>query len=187
MLPSRYSALHAEVFQVGAGGVEVAIVGHHIPLFAHRREQHFFSSPALVRGHKKLHAGDVLDDFLQPVKTARSRITFVTFHDGAPLARRHGAGAGVGEPVNQHVFGAQLEHVEFGGFQQLLALRPGGHADRLDTFDAKRLDQGFGHGVSLQDFKKTEGSTARRGVVSVISNKNQPFVPIHAANGIAAS
>jgi hypothetical protein len=31
----------------------------------------------------------------------------------------------------------------------------GGQADGLDTFDAKRLDQGFGQGVSLQDLKKT--------------------------------
>ena len=69
--------LHTQVFQVGAGGVKVAIVGHHITLFAHRREQHFFGGAALVRGHKKLHAGDVLNDFLEPVKAARPGITLI--------------------------------------------------------------------------------------------------------------
>ncbi len=77
--------LHAQVFEVGAGGVEVAVVGHHVTLFAHRREQHFFGGSALVCGHKKLHAGDVLDDFFKPVKAARTGIALIPFHDGAPL------------------------------------------------------------------------------------------------------
>ena len=138
--------INAKVFQIGAGGVKVAIVGHHLAFFTNRSEQHFFSGAALVRGHKKLHAGDVLDDFFKPVKAARAGVTLVAFHDGAPLAAGHGAGAGVGQPVNQHIFGAQLEHVQFGGFQQFNPFGASGHADGFDAFDTKWLNQGFGHG-----------------------------------------
>jgi hypothetical protein len=50
-----------------------------------------------------------------------------------PLAGGHGAGAGVGQPVDQHVLGAQLEDVEPGRFQQALALGACGHADGFDS------------------------------------------------------
>jgi hypothetical protein len=60
------------------------------------------------------HAGDALHDLLQPVETARAGVALVAFHDGAPLAAGHGAGAGIGQPVDQHVVGAQLEDVQLG-------------------------------------------------------------------------
>jgi hypothetical protein len=53
---------------------------------------------------------------------------------------------GIGQPVKQHVFGAQLEDVEVRGLQQLLALRARRHANGLDALDTKGFDEGFGHG-----------------------------------------
>jgi hypothetical protein len=125
----------------------VAVVGHQIALFADSGEQHFFGGAPLVRRHKVLHAGDVLDHGFEPVEAARPGVTFVTLHDGTPLFGGHGAGAGIGQPVNQHIFGAKLEDIELGGCQQSLALRSGGHSDGLDAFDAKRFNQGFRHGA----------------------------------------
>ena len=141
--------LDADVFQVRAGRIEVGVVGHQVALFAYCGEQHLFGGAPLVGRHKVLHAGDVLDHRFQPVKAARPGVALVALHDGAPLPRRHGTGAGIGQPVDQYVFGAQLEHVELGRFQQLLPLRAGGHADGLDALDAKGFNQGFGHGGDI--------------------------------------
>ena len=145
---TRSTRLDAQVFEVGARGVEVAVVGHELALPAHRGEQDLLGGAALVRRHEVLHAGDALHHRLQAVEAARAGVALVAFHDGAPLARRHGAGAGVGQPVDQHVLGAQLEDVELGRLQQALALGARGHPDRLDGLDAEGFDQRLGHGVS---------------------------------------
>ncbi len=142
--------LDADVFQVGAGRVEMRVIGHQVALFADGGEQHLLGRAPLVGRHEMLHAGDALDHRLQPVEAARPGVALVALHDGAPLAGRHGAGAGIGQPVDQHILGAQLEDIEFGRFEHLLALRPRGHADRLDAFDAKGLNQGFRHGSRVK-------------------------------------
>jgi hypothetical protein len=79
---------HAQVFQVGARGVEVAVVGHQVAALAHGGEQHLLGRAALVRGHEVLHAGDALHHRFQPVEAARAGVALVAFHDGAPLAAR---------------------------------------------------------------------------------------------------
>jgi hypothetical protein len=96
--------------------------------------------------HKVLHAGNVLDDGFKAIKTTRTGIALIPFHDGSPLSAGHGTGAGIGQPINQHIFSMKLENVEFGLLQQLDALDTAGHADRFDTLDAKRFNQRLGHG-----------------------------------------
>jgi hypothetical protein len=49
----QVAGIDAEVFEVGARGVEVAVVGHHVTLLAHRGEQHLLGRAALVRGHEE--------------------------------------------------------------------------------------------------------------------------------------
>ena len=148
----QVAGIDTEVFEVGARGVEVAVVGHHVTLLADRGEQHLLGRAALVRGHHVLHAGDRLHRALQAIEAARAGVALVAFHDRGPLARGHRAGARVGEPVDQHVVGAQAERVELGLRQQLLALGARGHADGLDRLDAERLDEGLGHGASCTGF-----------------------------------
>jgi hypothetical protein len=140
------SRFHAQHFQVGARGVEVAVVGHQLTRLAGHAEQHPLGRAALVRGHEVLHAGDVADHGFQAKEAARPGVALVAFHDGAPLARRHRAGARIGEPVDQHVIGAQLEDVQVRRFEQALTLAARGHADRLDALDAEGFDQCSGHG-----------------------------------------
>ena len=64
--------------------------------------------------------------------------------------RGHGAGAGVGEQVDEDVVGGEEEEVVVGGFEELFALGAGGPADGLDALDAEWLDDGFdGHDAFL--------------------------------------
>jgi len=60
----------------------------------------------------------------------------------------HGAGATVGEQIDDHVFRAQREDVVVRCPDHLLTLLRGGHLDLLDHFDAERLDDRLEHGAS---------------------------------------
>ncbi len=112
-------------------------------------EQDAFGGTALMRRDDVAVAEDVLDRVAEVVEAAAAGVALVAFHDGGPLMSRHGAGAGVGEQVDEHIVGRQEEQVVVGGTQQLFTLRAGGPADRLDALDAERLDDGFGgHGGS---------------------------------------
>lgn len=51
-------------------------------------------------------------------------------------------GARVGQEVDHDMFGRHQEHVLVCGCQDFLTLLGAGHADRLDHFDAERLDNG---------------------------------------------
>ena len=67
-------------------------------------------------------AEDFLDGIFEAVEAAAAGVAFVAFHDGGPLVRGHGAGAGIGEQVDQDIVGGQKEQVVVRGFEQLLAL-----------------------------------------------------------------
>ena len=64
-------------------------------------------------------------EFAEAVEAAAAGIAFVAFHDGRPLMRGHGAGAGVGEQVDQDVVGGKQEQVVVRGFAEV-ASRSGG-------------------------------------------------------------
>ncbi len=133
---------------VGARRVEVAVVGHHVALVAHDGEEDPLGSSALMGRDDVLEAGDVLDRVAEAEPAGASRIRLVAAHDAAPLLGAHCAGAGVGEEVDDHVFGAQLEDVVAGLGDHLLSLLACGHLDLLDHFDAERLDDRLEHGAS---------------------------------------
>ena len=160
----------ADEFDVGAGGVEMRVVGDNIPLLAHHAEQDALGGPALVRGNDMTIAEDVLDRVAKAVEAPAAGVTFVAFHDGGPLVGRHGAGAGVGQQVNQHVVRRQQEQVVVGGAQQLFALLARCPADRLDALDAERLNDGTGHGAILLLQDTPEG--AQVSVTEVIGGRD---------------
>ena len=56
--------------------------------------------------------------------------------------RGHGARARVSEQIDQHIVGGKQEEVVVRGLKTFLAFLPSGPADRLDAFNAKRLDDG---------------------------------------------
>ena len=76
----------------------------------------------------------------KPKKALASRVGFVAAHHGRPLAGRHGAGAGIGEKIDQNVGSAQFKQVISGLFEKTFALISRRAPQRLDTLDAERLD-----------------------------------------------
>src|SRR5271167_2583849 len=85
---------------------------------------------------------------LEAVEAFASGIGLIAAHHGGPLFGGHGAGAGIGKQVDQNVAGPDLKQVIAGCFEKPLALLGGGSPQRLDAFDAKRLDDGA-HTLSL--------------------------------------
>ena len=142
--------LGADELDVGARGVEVRVVGHDVALLAHHAEQNALGGAALVRRNHVLIAEDVLHGVAEAVEAAAAGVALVALHDRRPLVGGHGAGAGVGQQVDQHIVGGEQKQVVVRGAQQFFALLARGPADRLDALDAKRLDDGLGqHGSPL--------------------------------------
>ena len=70
-------------------------------------EQDALGGAALVRRDDVAEAGQVLDHVAEAVEGAAPGVRLVALHDRAPLRRRHRAGAGVGQQVDEHVLRAQ--------------------------------------------------------------------------------
>ena len=103
----RSSAMRTAELDVGAGRVEVAVVGHHVAFIAHHREQDPLGGATLVGRDDVLEAGDVVDRVAEAEVRRAAGVGLVSAHHPAPLVRAHGTGAGVGEQVDDHVVRAQ--------------------------------------------------------------------------------
>ena len=95
----------ANELHVGASRVEVRVVGDDVALPAGYAKQDALGGATLVRGDNVFVAKDVLDGIFEAVEAAAAGVAFVAFHDGRPLVGGHGAGAGVGEQVDQDIVG----------------------------------------------------------------------------------
>ena len=143
----------ADEFDVGAGGIEVRVVGDDVAFFAGHAEEDAFGGASLMRGDDVAVAEDFLDGILEAVEAAAARVAFVAFHDGGPLMRGHGTGAGVGEKVDEDIVGGEEEEIVVRGLEELFALCAGGPVEGFDAFDAERFDDGFyGHRRAFPDF-----------------------------------
>ena len=58
----------------------------------------------------------------EAIEAAAAGVAFVAFHDGGPLMSRHGAGAGVGEQVDEDIVSGQEEEVVVRGLEKGFAL-----------------------------------------------------------------
>ena len=110
----------ADELDVGARGVEVGVVGNDVAFFAGDAEEDALGGAALVRGDDVLVADDVLDGVAETVEAAAAGVALVAFHDGGPLMGGHGAGAGVGEEIDEYIVGVEEEEVVVGGFAGVL-------------------------------------------------------------------
>jgi hypothetical protein len=103
-------------------------------------EQDLLRRPALVRGQDVPEREQAPHRRAEPAERGRSRVSFVAPLHAGPLLSRHRAGPGVGQQVDQHLLGPQLEQVVPRGGQGGRPLRPGGQPHRLDRVNAERLN-----------------------------------------------
>ena len=130
-------------FDIGAGGIEVRVAGDDVAGLAQHGEEDALRRAALVRGDHVAEAGEFIDHVLQAEETLAAGVGFVTAHHRRPLLRGHGAGAGIGQQVDQDVTRWNQEKVIAGFPQVLLAFVARGVPQRLYALDAERLDDGL--------------------------------------------
>src|SRR5690606_19621030 len=70
----------AAIFDVGAGGVEVGVVGDDVTRLEQRAEKDTFGGPALMGGDDVLEPGDGAHRFLKAVEAARPGVGLVAAH-----------------------------------------------------------------------------------------------------------
>ena len=132
----------AGVFDVCAGGVEMRVVGDDHAGAGNRAEQDPLRRPALMGrddvGKRKqlLHRRD------KRKPGRRAGVALIPVLDCRPLIAGHRAGAGVGQQIDQHILGAEIEQVVAGLRQGFLALGRSCQPQGLDRVDPKRLDDG---------------------------------------------
>lgn len=136
----------AGVFDVGAGGVEVAVVGYDFSFAAYEFEEDAFAGAALVGGQYVFESCEFAELFFECVPAFCAGVGFVAAHDTGPLEAAHGAGSGVGEQVDEDVFGADEEDVVSGVIEDFLAFIGGRHSDWFNDLDTEGFDDGF-HGA----------------------------------------
>ena len=87
------------------------------------------------------------------IETAAAGVALVALHHRRPLPRRHGARAGIGQQVNEHIVRRKQEQIVVSSLQPGFALFAGRPANRLNALDPERLDDGlYGHGIRLSPF-----------------------------------
>ena len=133
----------AAKLDVGAGGIEVRVIGNGLAGPAHHREEDTLGGPPLVGRNHVAKPGQVLDRPLQPVETLAAGVGFVAAHHGRPLLGGHGAGARIRQQVDEDVPGVDQEKVVPRLFQEPLALLARGLPQRLHALDAEWLDYRF--------------------------------------------
>ena len=139
-------------FDVGAGGIEVRVGRDHVAGLAHHGEQDALGGAALVRGNHVAEAGELVGHALEAEEALAAGVGFVAAHHGGPLLGGHGAGAGIGEQVDQDVAGFDEEEVVAGLLQVALALLGRGVAQRLHALDAEWLDDGLHRSSQVSAF-----------------------------------
>ena len=155
MTRSTASAPHK--LDVGPGGIEVGVVRDDIAFLAHDAEKDAFGGTTLVGGDDVSISKDVLNRVAELIEATAARVTLIAFHHGGPLVTGHGAGAGIGQKVDQDVVGRKEKEVIVCGAKQIFALLASSSSNGLDALDAERLNDGLRH----EDLSLTTYSPAR--------------------------
>ena len=107
----QVDGLRAAELDVGARRVEMGVVRHDLAGTADDREEDLLGGPTLVRGDDVLEGEELLDRLEEPVPGRGPCVALVAVLDGGPLVAAHGAGAGVGQQVDDDVIRVQVEEV----------------------------------------------------------------------------
>ena len=172
----QIDSFSAGKLDVGTRGVEVSVVGNDVPFLTRDAEEDALSRAALVGGNDVPVTEDVLDGIPETVEAAAARVALIAFHDGGPLMGRHGAGAGIGEQVDEDIVGGQEKEIVVRGLQKFFALGASGPADGLNTLDAERLDDSSGdHEGSFEACGSGSASRTRR--TMMVSSSKRSLLP----------
>src|SRR5258708_4765185 len=90
-----------------------------------------------------LEPGEILHHALQAVETFAAGVRFVAAHHGRPLFGGHCDGAGIGQEIDQDIFGVDEEQVVAGLLEETLALFGRCLPERFDALNAEWFDDGF--------------------------------------------
>ena len=140
LLDHQVDRLRPGELDVGAGRIEVRVVGDDLARTAHDAEEDLLRSAPLVGGDDVLEREERLHALQEPIPGRRPRVTLVPALDARPLRRRHRARARIGQEVDQHVVSVEVEEVVAGSLELGLALRHGGEPHGFHALDAERLD-----------------------------------------------
>ena len=132
--------LGAGGLDVGAGRVEMGVVGDDLARAADDAEQDLLGGAALVGGDDVLEREQLLDALQEANHDGEPGVALVAVLDGGPLVAAHRAGAGIGQQVDQDVVGVEVEQVVARRLEGRLPLLDRGQPDRLDRVDPERLD-----------------------------------------------
>jgi len=132
--------LGAGELHVGAGGVEVRVRGDDLAGPADHAEQDLLRRAALVGGDHVTVREQLGHRGEEAVPRRRAGVGLVAALDAGPLLGAHGAGARIGQEVDQDVVGVEVEEVVAGGAELRLSFVHGREPDRLDALDPEGLD-----------------------------------------------
>ena len=132
--------LRADKLDVGARGIEVRVVRHHVALLAHHVEQNALGRSPLVGGDYVEIAEDVLNRVLEVIEALAAGIALIALHHWPPIGAWTSRRTGICQQVDENIVGRKQEEVVVRGAQEFLALFAGGPADGFDALDAKWLD-----------------------------------------------
>ena len=103
--------LGAGVLDVGARRVEVGVVGDDLRRTAEDGEQDLLRRAALVRWDDVLEREELLDRAEEAIPRRRPGVALIAVLDRGPLVAAHRARARVGQQVDDHVRGVDVEEV----------------------------------------------------------------------------
>ncbi len=136
----QVDSLGAGEFDIRPRRVEVRVAGDRLARSADDAEEDLLRRPALVRRDDMAEREQVLDRVQEPEPRWRAGIALVAALDARPLVAAHGARAGIGEQVDEHIVGVDVEQVVARRLERRGALLDRRQPDRFDRVDAKRLD-----------------------------------------------
>jgi hypothetical protein len=132
--------LGAGELDVRARRVEVGVRRDDLAGAADHAEQDLLRRATLMRGDHVAERPQLGDRLEEPEPGRGAGVGFVAALDAGPLLGRHRTRPGVGEQVDQHVRGVEVEQVVPRLGERGRALFRRRHPDRLHALDPERLD-----------------------------------------------
>ena len=110
-------SLRAGIFDIGAGRIEMAVVGDDVAGLQAGGRENAFGRPALMDRKNMLEAGDLAHRVFETMPRCASRIAFISEHQCGPLAGRHRARAAIGQKIDCDIVRIEQENIVVGGCQ----------------------------------------------------------------------